>query len=107
MLNGAEILNKVRQLPITQWNYIGAPGEQHIGPMAQDFYQLFGLGNSDKHISTLDPGGIAFKAIQQLADENDSLKKELKSTIEKQDAMNQLLLSKIEELQKKLQVTTN
>jgi hypothetical protein len=34
--------------------------------MAQDFYAAFGLGHDDKHISTVDEGGVALAAIQAL-----------------------------------------
>jgi hypothetical protein len=64
--DGATLLSKIKQLPVTQWNYKheGA-GVKHIGPMAQDFYRLFSLGNDDKSISTIDPAGIALAAIKE------------------------------------------
>ena len=34
--------------------------------MAQDFYEKFGLGESDRLITTLDIGGISLAAIQGL-----------------------------------------
>jgi hypothetical protein len=34
--------------------------------MAQDYYALFGVGDDDKTISTIDPPGIALAAIQEL-----------------------------------------
>lgn len=34
--------------------------------MAQDFYNMFGLGGDDKTISTIDPAGVALLAIQEL-----------------------------------------
>jgi hypothetical protein len=34
--------------------------------MAQDFRAAFGLGVDDKHISTIDPDGVALAAIQAL-----------------------------------------
>ncbi|HZT21418.1 MAG TPA: tail fiber domain-containing protein, partial [Verrucomicrobiae bacterium] len=41
--------------------------EKHLGPMAQDFHAAFGLnGSDDKHISTVDEGGVALAAIQGL-----------------------------------------
>ncbi len=62
-----DILNKIMQLPITQWNYksenINIP---HIGPVAQDFHAIFGLGNSDTSISTIDPAGVALVGIKAL-----------------------------------------
>lgn len=73
-LNNKAILEKIAELPITQWKYKGS-GDYHIGPMAQDFYKLFGLGMDDKSISTIDPAGIALAGIQELKKENDELKK--------------------------------
>ncbi len=77
-LNGKDIISKINQLKITRWNYIGEdPSIQHIGPMAQDFYRLFQLGNDDKSISTIDPAGVALIAIQEL----DKKDKELENKI--------------------------
>jgi hypothetical protein len=41
--------------------------------MAQDFHQLFEVGNDDTRISTLDPDGIALAAIKELHKRNDEL----------------------------------
>lgn len=73
-INGNELLEKIASMPITRWKYKGGD-EYHIGPMAQDFYALFGLGEDDKSISTIDPAGIALAGIQELKKENDDLKK--------------------------------
>ena len=63
----AKLLEKLSKLSITRWNYKDEEAStQHIGPMAQDFYALFGLGGDDKSISTIDPAGIALAAIQEL-----------------------------------------
>ncbi|MEJ2207593.1 MAG: tail fiber domain-containing protein [Anaerolineae bacterium] len=67
-VDAAAVLRAVTALPITTWNYIGeAGGVQHMGPMAQDFYAAFGLGDSERHITTLDADGVALAAIQGLA----------------------------------------
>jgi hypothetical protein len=61
------VLKLISQLKISKWNYRSEdPNVNHIGPTAQDFYRLFGLGNDDKTISTIDPAGIALAAIQAL-----------------------------------------
>jgi hypothetical protein len=60
------LLAKVAQMPITEWNYTTEQGVQHLGPMAQDFYAAFQLGADDKHITTIDEGGVALAAIQGL-----------------------------------------
>jgi hypothetical protein len=62
-----DILTKLMSLPIKQWSYKAQdPSIEHIGPMAQDFYATFKLGDDDKTISTIDPAGIALAAIQEL-----------------------------------------
>ena len=68
-VDGKEILSKLAQIPISQWSYKAQdPSIEHIGPVAQDFYAAFGLGEDDKHINTLDPDGVALAAIQGLYD---------------------------------------
>jgi hypothetical protein len=57
------------------WNYKAQPDSvRHIGPMAQDFYAGFGLGEDDRHISTIDAEGVALAAIQEIY--RDSLAKD-------------------------------
>ena len=71
-----EILRKVKNLPITRWNYIQDENDtDHVGPMAQDFAAAFEVGTSDKHISTIDSDGISLAAIKGLSlimDEKDT-----------------------------------
>jgi hypothetical protein len=42
------------------------PRVRHLGPTAQDFYEVFGLGDDEKYISTVDADGVALVAIQAL-----------------------------------------
>lgn len=74
----SEILQKVRDLPITTWSY-NAQGDsvRHIGPMAQDFRAAFGLGESERYISPVDEAGVAFAAIQALAQKLDEKDKQI------------------------------
>ncbi len=66
-VNIEEILNKIVQLPITQWNYKAEPASTtHIGPVAQDFYAAFHTGGSNTSISTIDPAGVALVGIKAL-----------------------------------------
>lgn len=77
-IDNAEVLEKIRALNITRWQYIAdEDGAQHIGPMAQDFYAAFELGSDNKSISTIDPAGVALAGIQELAKENEELKAEV------------------------------
>ena len=75
-VNGTDLLAKIKQLEITRWRYNGT-NEYHIGPMAQQFYQLFQTGVDDKGISTVDPAGIALKAIQEQQKLIESLEKRI------------------------------
>jgi len=66
-VDGQEILSRLARLPITQWNYKEeGDGVRHLGPVAQDFHALFGLGQDDRHIAALDTNGVALAAIQWL-----------------------------------------
>ena len=72
-IDSEDVLQRVIEMPVSKWEYKKAPGIEHIGPMAQDFYAAFGLGDTDKGISSIDSGGVALAAIQALADRNESL----------------------------------
>lgn len=62
-----EILAQLAQVPITRWNMKGQdPDVYHFGPVAQDFYAAFGLGEDNEHINTGDAQGVGFAAIQGL-----------------------------------------
>jgi hypothetical protein len=79
-VDGAMIINLIDQLPVTRWNYkTDNPAIKHIGPVAQDFYSLFSLGNNDTSISTVDPSGLALVAIKELSKQNKALKEQIES----------------------------
>ena len=62
-----DVLNRVAAMPISTWNYKTQDQSiRHIGPMAQDFYAAFGVGEDNKHISTIDADGVSLAAIQGL-----------------------------------------
>jgi hypothetical protein len=74
-VDSRDVLEKVVRMPIQSWRFTNeVNGVKHIGPVAQDFWQAFGLnGDDDKHIADLDESGVALSAIQglnlKLADE--------------------------------------
>jgi trimeric autotransporter adhesin len=73
-LNKQTVLKKLAHMPITSWSYKAEPPSvRHIGPVAQDFYSAFGLGLDNKHIGTIDEGGVALAAIQGLYRQNQAL----------------------------------
>jgi hypothetical protein len=62
-----EVLARVGEMPISTWNYtFEDPAIRHIGPMAQDFYAAFGVGEDDRHIFPLDATGVSLAAVQGL-----------------------------------------
>jgi hypothetical protein len=64
-VDGREVLKKVAALPLNTWQYKAQEAKyRHMGPMAQDFYAAFQLGESDKGIDTVDADGVALAAIQ-------------------------------------------
>ena len=84
-LSDDEILNRLKMLPIMQYNFLEeSEGDHHemdgetlikyIGPTAQDFYKLFGLGSKDTRINSKNTSGISLlgvklliKAVQELS----------------------------------------
>jgi hypothetical protein len=65
-INPRQMLEKVVQLPISEWSYKEDPATRHVGPMGQDFYAVFNIGTDEKHIAPIDEGGVALAAIQGL-----------------------------------------
>ncbi|MEO7431488.1 MAG: tail fiber domain-containing protein [Dokdonella sp.] len=75
------VLDKLVAMPVATWFYKDAHTDgQHMGPIAEDFAQTFGLGSNEKYIGTVDESGVALAAIQGLNHkveaENSSLKKQ-------------------------------
>jgi hypothetical protein len=85
VVSARDVLDKVAAMPITEWQYKAEPdGIRHIGPMAQDFHAAFGLnGSDDKHISTVDEGGVELAAIQALNQKLEEENAEMKARLDK------------------------
>jgi len=76
-VDGQEVLARLTDLPITTWNYEAEdPSIRHMGPVAQDFYATFGLGQDERHLAPLDTGGVALAAIQALYEHSQALEAE-------------------------------
>lgn len=82
-----EILSALTDLPIYQWRYKQEPGSLHIGPTAEEFRQIFGLGPDDQSLSPSDLAAVAIAAVQALREENKILREEL---MEMEDAFMEL-----------------
>lgn len=92
------VLQRLAGLPISQWRYKSEnQSGRHIGPVAEDFQAVFGLGDG-KTISTVDTSGIAFAAIQglyqELLEKNEKIEKQQAAL----DMQEKLLTEQIERL---------
>ena len=66
-VGGEDVLTSLRKIPVTSWNYI-SEGRQvrHLGPMAEDFYNAFGLGTGNASIGVQDLAGVSLAAVKAL-----------------------------------------
>ena len=93
-----DVLAKVAALPISQWKYKVEPaGVKHIGPVAQDFHAVFGLGDNDKSIGSVDESGVALAAIQGLNQKLEQKETEIAELKDKNQSLEQRL-GKLERL---------
>jgi len=66
-VDSQEVLALLAGMPISTWNLKSQdPSIRHMGPVAQDFYAAFGVGEDERYIGTLDADGVALAAIQGL-----------------------------------------
>ena len=100
-LDPREILDRINQLEISRWKYIGT-AEYHIGPMAQDFHSLFQVGLNDKSISTIDPAGVALIGIQALSKDIHQLSQSSNEKWQNLTDENHALKVEIEELKDRI-----
>ena len=90
-VDAREVLAKVAALPVSRWNYKRDATSEHIGPMAQDFYSAFNVGPDDKHITTIDEGGVALAAIQGLNQKLEQKETEITELKQRLDKLEQLM----------------
>ena len=104
-VDSSEVLNRVRDMPVTTWRYKSNRKElRHMGPTAQDFHEAFGLGKNDKTIAVVDGIGVSLAAIQALdkavqSKENEI--KELKQQLADQQEMIRSMASRLDALEAK------
>jgi len=61
------VLESVEDLEVSTWEYDSAQDATHMGPMAEDFHDAFGLGADRECIANVDADGVALAAIQGLS----------------------------------------
>jgi|HubBroStandDraft_6_1064221.scaffolds.fasta_scaffold07443_5 hypothetical protein len=101
-IDSRSVLERVAHLPITQWKMKAEPaGRKHIGPMAQDFYAAFRLGDNDRYIALGDGQGVALAAIQalyQVVQEKDGQVRKLRQQLQVVRATEAQLKKQIQDL---------
>lgn len=86
-------LRRVAELPVSLWSYKAEGETRHLGPMAEDFHEAFGLGPNNRHIAPGDQSGVALLALQglnQVVEEKDRQIADLAARVE---ALEKLLSS--------------
>lgn len=87
-VDAEELLARLLELPLSRWSYkADAQGARHIGPMAQDFSAVFGLGADDTHLAPADVAGVGLAAAQALKRQLDARSERLRALEERLAAL--------------------
>jgi len=98
-----QVLKQLAAMPIQRWTYRTDSKTRHIGPMAQDFYSAFEVGQDDKHIATVDADGVALAAIQALYKQLQQTDAEIQELRARLNGM-QSVVDRVERLERQLPV---
>ena len=88
-----KLLRQLMSLPISSWTYNNEPSRiRHIGPMAQDFKKVFGVGgDDDRFIAPVDADCVSLLAIMAIYRRLQRLEKQAASTAAENRALRRLL----------------
>ena len=99
-VDGEELLARLRGVPVSTWNYRSQERSiRHMGPMAQDLYAAFGLGESELRINTVDIDGVNLAGVQAVAARTDELRAQVRTLT----AENTDLRGRVTDLEARLQ----
>jgi hypothetical protein len=74
-VDGEWLLGRIRNMPVTSWNYKGVPELRYMGPVAQDFYAAFHLNGTDSlGINTICMDGVNMAGVQALIRRTDGMR---------------------------------
>lgn len=89
-VHGEDVLARLRGVPVTTWTMIGDRDRtRHLGPVAEDFHQAFGLGLGATTIGMGDIDGVTFAAAQALERRTTALRTQLDASGAEVDALRQ------------------
>jgi hypothetical protein len=79
-ISGRAVLRKLSRVPVHEWSYkTQDPSIRHMGPMAQTFRHIFGLGESVRGIDDVDSQGVALAALRGAGSEIRSLRAKVRA----------------------------
>ena len=68
-INPADLLSAVAQLEIPTWRYNNSPEALRIGPIAEDWFKVFGFGTDETSVSPRDIASVALATNKALLEE--------------------------------------
>lgn len=72
------LLDGIKALPLSTWRFIeDRSGARHLGPVAEDFFAQFGLGEGPTSIGTQDLASLGLAGVQALAERDEAHAREL------------------------------
>ena len=90
------VLDRVLNMPVQTFTYKeGDPNVASMGVMAQDFYDAFGLGPDERHVTEYDMAGAALASVQ-------GLNSKLESALKERDAKIAALEARLIEMEVRL-----
>lgn len=96
-VDGAFYLNQLNNVEVYSWNYIAQDSSiRHIGPMAQDFYGAFGLGNDNTTINSGDFDGVNLLLIKELHNKTSVLESQADALVLMEAELNELKIQRAE-----------
>ena len=100
-LSGSAVLANLEKIEFAEWSYDNSPNQRHAGPMAEEFYEVFGLGPDNKHIAPGDMAGLALAAAKALVEQNEQQQDRIQAQEERiteLESQNQAIRSSLHEL---------
>lgn len=105
-VDSQSVLEAVERIDVSRWEYDTDSDATHMGPMAGEFHDAFGLGRDAEHIDGVDADGVALAAIQELSqqlDQKDERIEELESELATKDAQIEAISERLATLEQQVQ----
>jgi|GEM_PF-735724 len=87
-VDGEDVLRRLAAMPVTTWEMNGdSTRTRHMGPVAEDFYDAFGLGMGRTAIGLGDIDGVAVAGVKALGVRTDALRADTEMLRAENDAL--------------------